>query len=52
MWKAFEEGNGQEAYNQALYNYNEQGKQIGKTKWHEQTKNRAKRFAEFLRDNV
>ena len=52
MWEAFEKGNGQEAYNQALYNYNKEGKIIGKTKWHLQTSNRAIRFAEFLKDNI
>ena len=41
MWKAFEEGNGEKAYAEALDSL-----------WYKQTPNRARRFAEFLRDNV
>src|SRR5210317_315897 len=42
MWKAFEEGNGEKAYAEALDSV-----------WaKEQTPERAKRFAEFIRDNV
>ena len=41
MWKAFEEGNGEKAYAEALDSL-----------WYKQTPNRAKRFAEFIRDNV
>lgn len=42
MWKAFEEGNGEKAYAEALDS-------VWAT---EQTPERAKRFAEFIRDNV
>jgi len=42
MWKAFEEGNGEKAYAEALDS-------VWAT---EQTPKRAKRFAEFIRDNV
>lgn len=42
MWKAFEEGDGEKAYAEALDSL-----------WaREQTPERAKRFAEFIRDNV
>ena len=41
MWKAFENGDGETAYAEALDSL-----------WYKQTPNRARRFAEFLRENV
>ena len=48
MWKAIQRGDFEQAANEALYNY-ENGKRIGKTDWHSQTKSRAEFFADFLR---